>query len=446
MGKKTTDTLAWLLIGALAAVTAVSARAQEPSSGQASVQGSIASGQDAGSQPPAVAGVVRPSGFLPVVQVVESYDDNVFLSNTNRHGDVVTDIIGLLTFAQAGPRWQLQMRYMPEFNLYRTNSSLNYVSQGYGQEIDYRVSSKTDLRWMFGARRYPARGLVPGAALSLDGASFVPLTQGIDQGQIITEGDTSVEVTRRMSEHSRLRVDLNGGLRSFSTDRSVALPNAASSQHNSSLGGDVSWETEVSRTRTIGFVAAYSYFLFPQTNTHNSYQAIDVRVTQKLPHQLLLSIAAGPGWLEEPGTRGAVSLPSYDMLASVSGNAGQLSSWTVSYSKSVQASLLPNSLASQVVSAQYQHKWSRRWWTTGMFGYTRSLSAIGAGTLDGFAGTAQVAYQLGRGSRVFASYGRAQQTAGAQPTAATPLAQFSNLERTRVSLGFVYEFSARATK
>jgi hypothetical protein len=434
---KTTDTLAWLLIGALAAVTAVSARAQEQE------QGAAASAQDARADAPAVAGEVRRSGFLPAIQVVESYDDNVFLSTTNHHGDVVTDVIGVLNYARVGPRWQFRLRYTPEFNLYRTNSFLNYVSQSYFQDIGYRLSSKTDLRWMFDASRYPSRGITSSGALSLNSASSAQQTQqqtqGIEQGQEITAGDTSLGLTRRMSEHSRLGVTLNGSLRSFSTDQSVAVPDAIN-ERTSSLGGSLSWDTQVSATRTLGVSAGYTYFAFPRTNTHNSYQSIDLRMTQKLPHQLQLVMAAGPSWQELPGTNGAETLPGYDLLVSLTGNAGQLSSWTASYAKTVQVSLLPNSLASQVFSAQYQHKWSRRWMTTALFGYTRSLSTTGAGALDGFSGTAQVAYQLNRGSRLFASYQRTQQTT------AIPSTQFNNLEQSRLSVGFAYEFAAAPLK
>jgi len=436
MGKKITDTLAWLLIGALTTAMTVSARAQESSSGVATAQGSIVSGQDAREQAPAVAGEVRASGFLPVVQVVESYDDNVFLSTTNHHGDEVTAIIGLMTFDQAGPRWQFHLRYTPEFNLYRTNSFLNYVSQNYVHDLDYRVSSKTDLHWIFDASRYPSRAMTSGAlSLNSASASSAQQIQGIEQGQEITQGDMSLGLTRQMSEHSKLGITLSGSLRKFSTDDSLAVPEGTN-ERTTSLGGGVSWDTQVSATRTFGFSTGYTYFTFPATNTHNSYQFINLRMSQKLPHQLQLSMAAGPGWLQQPGPNGAVTMPSYDISASLTGNAGQLSSWMVSYVKTVQASLLPNSLASQVVSAQYQHKWNRRWWTTALFGYTRSLNAISAGALDGFSGTAQLAYQLGRSSRVFASYSRTQQIA------AVPSALFSSLEQSRVSVGFAYEFAA----
>jgi hypothetical protein len=66
--------------------------------------------------------------FDPYISVEEMYDDNIFLSRSNKRSDWITSAIpGFLT-SVANPRYSADLRYEPGFNYYLHNPEFDYTS------------------------------------------------------------------------------------------------------------------------------------------------------------------------------------------------------------------------------------------------------------------------------------------------------------------------------
>ena len=86
--------------------------------------------------------------FVPGISVGETYDDNIFLSNSNETSDYITRVSPSLSFGVVGQNTRLQLSYVPTFNWYADRDDLNYTShsanlsleQGLTQHLRFRLT------------------------------------------------------------------------------------------------------------------------------------------------------------------------------------------------------------------------------------------------------------------------------------------------------------------
>jgi hypothetical protein len=303
------------------------------------------------------------------------YDDNVFSSDTNRQGDIASRFSIRLSAAVQKKKLKFEAHYLPNYVLYRRYSDRNAWTHQFGQELSYRLSARTDLKWGISASRAASSANTPFTIVDFDGEGvpiFRPETLQTDT--IATSISNNFSISHRFSSRNTLTVSSQGAFIDIESINGVPLLSALA-QKSFSSGVSAGWDTEIVSGRKLGVEVAENYFGFLNPGSHSHYQFVKARFSQTFSRGFHFSIGAGPSRREDQIQSAAGITPNIDFAMDASlAKSAQRYSLGVTFHRGSQLGLTQGSLSSNSVSAFATRQIGRRWNASSGFSYSRSTT------------------------------------------------------------------------
>jgi len=372
------------------------------------------------------------------LQFMQTYDDNVFLSNSFRKADTVSKYSGRLTLAFRGKHTRFEANYLPEYNMNQRYGPLSYAAHNYNQTFTYQAGPRTEVHWNFSGSYSPGRGGLPFRYLDFGGYQFPVFSlEAIEPSTNILNGNTSLGVSHNFSARSRFTVDLSSATTKFLDRKSTGLPTVSQGQNYS---GEINldWSYDLNPGRSVGFNLANTYSGILQPNTHQHTQSVQATFRQKLPASFNLTVAAGPSFTERQN-KNEVDIG--EVYSASLSREGKKFGFNVGAAKTFQAGLQFQSLSSDTFSFNVHRGFGRRWTSTMGGAYSRSQDQTGASASENVYGTAQVRYQFTSQLSAFMNYGYTHQ--GQLSTSAIGI---RNVDRNSVAIGLAYDIGVIARR
>lgn len=362
-------------------------------------------------------------------QATQTYDDNVFLANQFRKGDLVTKVAGRVSVAYLGRHTRFEAGYMPEYSIYQRYEPLNAIHHTYFHTFTRQATRKLEIHWRAQAYRMPSRGALPFKVTNFGGFTFMKYSlDALQDGLNITGGSTVVGVTYRFNPRWKMTADVDGAATSF-TERGSPTTPVVTQEMIFSAGARVNLAYEMTPRRSIGVRVSNTYFGFVGPSQHQHYQSIQATFEQRLPRHYTLSVGAGPGFSQSQGSSGLETTTFFNV--NLERNLpGQGFGFT--FQRAAQVGVLQGSILSYSGSARVHRNFGRRWISNIGASYTRSQGASGRNELELASGTAQVGYRLTRMIIPFVNYGYTHQKNLGSLTNAR------NVSRNQVAIGLVF--------
>jgi hypothetical protein len=372
------------------------------------------------------------------VQFAQSYDDNVFLSNSFRVSDTISKYSGRLTLAYRGKHTRFEANYLPEYSMDFRYDAMSHTAHAYNQALTYQPGARTEFHWNFGGSFSPGTGGIPSSFLDFGGYQ-VPVNslEQLDAGTNILNGNTSVGMSHSLSARSRFNVELNSASTKFLQRKSAGLPTTSQGQTYSG-GGTLGWSYELKPGRSFGFSAGDNYLGILSPDTHQHSQNVQVTFSQRLPGSMNLSGSVGPSFTERQGSNQVDIGTAYS--ASLSRQGAKIG-YNLTAAKSFQAGLQAQSLSSDTFAFNAHRAFGRRWTTSLGVAYSRSQDQAGISSSENVSGTTQIRYQFTRQISASANYSHMRQDA-----IAASAVGIRNVDRNSVSIGLVYDIGVIAKR
>jgi len=369
----------------------------------------------------------------------ETFDDNIFLAgDENRQGDLQSNLQfrGSATFKSR--RLRFEADFVPRFSLYNRFDQLNYFSESYIQDAEYRLSARQSLHWTATISHYPARanGAPSSDNFGID-TQALQSPQAILQGTTTTQASTGLGFSRSVSARTQFTANANVSYNEVKPD--TAVPNAIfqTTQRSRSLAGSLGWSYTLSPGRTIGLQADYSYFLFSQDHHHQNYENAQLRFEQRVRKHFRAYLSGGPAWQESSVDRTlGRQLLTYTAAGGLSYDKNN-DNINLSYTHSQQLATLPTGLNSDLASLLYQRRW-KRFVSSASVGYSRTVSEINSGLGNTYYVSGGSTFNLTGNTGLSLNYSRMQERSSANVALLVP--QF---ERNQYSLGLTYHFNEK---
>jgi hypothetical protein len=372
------------------------------------------------------------------VQFAQSYDDNVFLSNTSRVSDMTSNYSGRLTLAYRGKHTRFEANYLPGYSMDFRYDAMNHASHAYNQTLTYQAGARTEFHWNFGGSFSPGTGGLPSSFLDFGGYQ-VPVNslEQLDAGTNILNGNTSVGMSHSLTARSKVTFDLNSASTKFLQRKSTGLPTTAQGQTYSG-GFNLGWSYELKPGRSFGFSAADNYLGILSPDSHQHSQNVQLTFSQRLPGNFSFSGSAGPSFTERQGSTQVDIGTAYS--ASLSKQGAKIG-YNLTAAKSFQAGLQAQSLSSDTFAFNAHRAFGQRWTTSMGVAYSRSQDQSGISSSENVSGTTQIRYQFSRQISASANYSHMRQDA-----ISTSAVGIRNVDRNSVSIGLVYDIGVIARR
>jgi hypothetical protein len=372
------------------------------------------------------------------VQFAQSYDDNVFLTNSFRKDDTISKYSGRLTLAYRGKHTRFEASYLPEYDMNYRYDTMSHASHAYSQSITYQSGPRTEFHWNFGGSFSPGTGGLPSSFLNFGGYQ-VPINslEDLDPGTNILNGNTSVGVSHNFSARSRFTLDLNSATTKFLQRKSTGLPTTSQGQTYSG-GLSLGWSYDINPSRSLGLSVADNYLGTLSPDTHQHSQNVQATFRQKLPRNFNLSVSAGPSFTERQGSNQVDIGTAYNATLS---REGKRIGYNLSAAKTFQAGLQVQSLSSDTFAFNIHRAFGRRWATSIGGAYSRSQDQSGISSSENVSGTGQIRYQFTHQISASVNYSHMRQDALSGSSVA-----IRNVDRNSVSIGLVYDIGVIAKR
>ncbi len=372
------------------------------------------------------------------VQTLESYDDNVFLTNSLRRADTLTQFTTHIALTAATKHVLFEAHYIPEYNLYRTYDKLDYLSQSYSHSLSWQASQKTEWRWTVDAHDFPSRGNSPFASLNFGGLDTTAYSlQALENSVWIFDFRTNLEYKRQLGVHSRIYANANYGTTQFQQPAASIFPLFSAGRQYAG-GVEMGWEKDLSATQSFGISMSGAYFRFLDPNYHQFYQTLKGHYDHKLPGHFVLSLGVGPAWWE---TRGRPGILNTGVNPSIAADVKLSREWQntifrIAASRSNQLGLVRDQVDSNSISAEFVRVLGRRWNLSTAAGYAKTRGSLGASSVNNYSGVAQVTYRITPRWYAFTNYGYTHQSS-------TPLSfSVRNYDRNQAAFGVSYDLGS----
>jgi hypothetical protein len=433
----------FVLVAVVTAITTISASAQDTKQGT-----------DSKSSPDdkqTTAEIATPKTRIPFVKdfspgrwtvttsvdTVETFDDNILLSDAFRLSDTITQITPSISAGMRGRRGEFFAYYTPQISLYRQHDGLNTVGHTYLQAFAYDYSRFTRLTWNADAHMAPSRGNVPSAGFDLGPSSetsFRPV--GLDSGLLTYSASSTLGLSHRLNARNRIYVEGTAGTIQFKPEETSSVSQLNGSR-SYSTGVRLNWDYDVKPGRSIGVETNGGVLVYRDPNHQENYQSVLLRVSQKLPRHFGATFSAGPRYSERKGTSGTLAAGN-DLSYSISGglsHTGRRDQLEVSFDRSLQIGFLQGSVSNYGASARYSRMVRRKNSASATFGYVKSENILVGGGTNSYSGSLQLTHNIDRHWSMFARYSHMRQDG-------TVILSDRTYDRNQVAIGFTFRPNA----
>ncbi len=373
----------------------------------------------------------EPAMFSLIGQFTAAYDDDIRGASASG-GGVLTQTSFLGSFTKQWGQNEFRADYAPSFDNYLQDSGLNFVSQGYEQELIHRFDKRTELDWSTQAARYSTRSFMP-----MQGTQFGNLTftlpdlsalAGINE-YTITTAQSELALVHRASERETWTVGFLGGASSLRPDVSESgfLPLAERFQDGGFTAG---WNYALSAHTTVGVSATAAYTAQTGPTTHGLAETIEGTYSRYIG-RWRLEASAGPLIRQMPKNSPIVMGNSY--LLNVDAQRKIKSSMVqVGYSRSLEMGFADGTVIAHYISGSVKQRFNERLFAVAIGSYEQAIYP--GSQLGGFIVSAQVGYHVSRDLSLMSSYCHGQQDAIGSLSA-------FDYHRNQYSAGVSYDFT-----
>lgn len=367
------------------------------------------------------------------LQVRGNYDDNVFVADSFRKSDLISQFSGDVSVLKRAPRAKLEIHYMPEYEMHHRYDGLDSLSQGYAQSIAYELTKYTDLSWELGVRKIPARDSLPFSFLNPLGFAFSSYDpQALQNGADLVSGNTSVDLAHRLSRRTRVNASVLASANSFSKLGNQSPTGQPRLDYSNGI--QLSLDHDISQKSTIGFRETSTYFAFVNPGSHQFFHTVEGTFTHDLGHGFTANVGAGPSFSEAQNF--AYSVPqnqsvSYAIDAGVE-QRFQLSTFYLRFNRGEQLGLLQGSITAYSAVLGARRPFMRSWIASVSAGYSLSDSVLGFSSTEAEVATGNLEYLISPVLSAVTTYSFATQNG----ENTNPF--FGRYSRNQIAFGFRY--------
>jgi len=401
------------------ASTTADASLTTPESDLTAVSDAVRPDRESGAIAPARSTIGSGLRYSFSAQAMQTYDDNVFMSSSNRQADFVTMVTANFQATYLSRRASFIVNYIPAYNIYHDYTSLNFLDQDYSHQFRYRMTSRSEIVWTLNGASHPARG---GSAFGMANLGQLSLGFGsyrtTELGSTLYTADSGLDWTYATSKQTRFGTHFRVSTNQLRADSTGPL-STSSRAYSGSVG--LSMEHDYSASGRFTITADERYFRMVAPAQHSFYQRVAVGVQQSFG-KWQISGQVGPGAEVRPaatinGIDAQNILLDFDAELSHIGLRDRLA---LRFDQTRAQSTLNNALGRWSAAAQYDRKLGKRLTVGAAMNYSRSdVQQVVQQSVYSFFGSMHASYQLSRHWSWTTNYGRVQQVSPDHTSAAT---------------------------